>query len=210
MKNSNSKVLKEFYDTGVLRKICYKDNRSSHEIFLYDSGIINKEQNLNDKKLNGKIIIYYPDGKTQYIGKEYKNNKLNGSFIIYDKTNKILRKILYNKGKEIKDKVFQLEKEDTKNDYLYNNYRTSQYNAFVESLIKNIEEKYDNLINELDLDKKNYENKNMLLKTIDDINPFQKKEKSERIVNTTEDTSIFSKERISNRLISCIIISTRW
>ena len=92
----------EYYDNGnTRRKYLYKTVTSSIdgtiinegidgiEQFFYPSGKLNRENNWKNDQLNGPFIVYYEDGKV-YIKGTYKYNKLSGVYSVFDKGNKVI------------------------------------------------------------------------------------------------------------------------
>ena len=99
VKNKGKKI-NEYYDNKKIRHTYFLDKngyRKGLEKFYFRSGQINKELNWIDNHLNGECKIYYSTGEL-YIISHYKNDLLEGDYIVYDKKQKVIKHDIYQKG----------------------------------------------------------------------------------------------------------------
>lgn len=95
IKNDDSENIKlvehkATYKNGVLKNKYYLSKGKKHykETFYYKSRELNKEQYWGNGILEGEL----------YILSNYKNGKLNGSYIVYSKNGNIAKSYTYNDG----------------------------------------------------------------------------------------------------------------
>jgi antitoxin component YwqK of YwqJK toxin-antitoxin module len=97
---SMPKAKREFYKTGELKCLYYlkKDKKIGKEIIYYRTGEINKVKNWNKKgELYGESIVFYRTGK-KYIVLNYRNNKLDGEYTVYNEDGSVLESHNYSDG----------------------------------------------------------------------------------------------------------------
>lgn len=69
---------------------------------------INKERSWKEGKLEGVEIIFYDTGE-RYIEKKYKNNLLDGDYIVFSPKGEVLEKYIYQEGNLISSEEFYVQ-----------------------------------------------------------------------------------------------------
>lgn len=96
----NIKIAASSYSDKTLKSICLLVNGIKHgeeRVYFKGSSSLNKIKNWNKGILDGNSVTFYKTGE-KYIKTNYKNNKLNGNYIVYNKDGSIKESCLYENG----------------------------------------------------------------------------------------------------------------
>lgn len=95
-----SKLKKEYYQNGIIKKEWYENNNGQLEgerKDYYPNGKLSSKAYWSNDSLDGELIDYYPNGNIKGKG-NYESGKRNGLFILYYENGKVRQKSFWVNG----------------------------------------------------------------------------------------------------------------